>query len=148
MALLRNWLSWPEVSRWWGDPIREAELLEGDLLEPDMAMRIVSFHARPFAYAQNYPVDRWPQLHFAGLPRGSQAINSFIGEPGMIGCGHGPAYLRLLAARLCDEGAPVVAIDPAVNNGRARRAYEKAGFFGEEIVQTNEGPAVLMIFRP
>ena len=44
------------------------------------------------------------------------------------------------------EGAPTVAIDPDVDNTRARRAYEKAGFSGEGIVETGEGPAVLMIF--
>ncbi len=42
------------------------------------------------------------------------------------------------------EGAPVVAIDPDVDNVRARRAYEKAGFRGDAIVETGEGFAVLM----
>jgi aminoglycoside 6'-N-acetyltransferase len=146
LALLRVWLRAPEVLRWWGDPIEQAKILEDDLIEPDMAMHIVSFGAKPFAYAQDYPVDRWPQSHFAGLPRGSRAIDSFIGEPQMIGCGHGSDYLRLLAERLVAEGAPAIAIDPAVGNFRARRAYEKAGFIEEKIVQTSEGPAVLMTF--
>ena len=66
----------------------------------------------------------------------------------MIGRGHGSAYLRLLAARLRAEGAPVVAIDPAADNMRARRAYEKAGFVGDGIVETSAGPSVLMIFEP
>jgi aminoglycoside 6'-N-acetyltransferase len=146
MALLRVWLRAPEVSRWWGDAVEQAEMLERDLIEPDMAMRIVSFNAKPFAYAQDYPVDRWPQPHFADLPRCARAIDSFVGETGMIDCGHGSVYLRLLAARLRADGAPAVAIDPAVDNWRARRAYQKAGFIGEKIVQTSEGPAVLMIF--
>jgi RimJ/RimL family protein N-acetyltransferase len=47
----------------------------------------------------------------------------------MIGRGHGFTYLKLLAERLGAEGAPVVAIDPDVDDLRARRAYEKAGFF-------------------
>jgi aminoglycoside 6'-N-acetyltransferase len=113
-----------------------------------MVMRIVSLDEKPFAYAQDYAVDRWPQAHFAGLPQGSRAIDSFIGEPEMIGLGHGSAYLRLLAARLRADGAPVVAIDPEVDNLRARRAYEKAGFVGDRIVETGAGPAVLMIFEP
>ena len=46
----------------------------------------------------------------------------------MIGRGHGAAYLRLIAERLCAEGAPLVTIDPIVDNLRARRAYAKAGF--------------------
>jgi RimJ/RimL family protein N-acetyltransferase len=48
--------------------------------------------------------------------------------------------------RLKVEGAPVVAIDPDVDNARARRAYEKAGFLGDAIVQAGEGLAILMTF--
>jgi aminoglycoside 6'-N-acetyltransferase len=66
----------------------------------------------------------------------------------MIGRGHGPAYLSLLAERLCAEGAPLVAVDPAVGNLRARRAYEKAGFRLEARVATVPGLAALMIYEP
>jgi hypothetical protein len=31
---------------------------------------------------------------------------------------------------------------------RARRAYEKAGFAGGRVVETSEGLAVLMLFKP
>jgi aminoglycoside 6'-N-acetyltransferase len=55
-------------------------------------------------------------------------------------------YLKLLAERLGADGASAVAIDPAVGNLRARRAYEKAGFRGEAVAESGEGPAVLMLF--
>ena len=143
---LRRWLRTPEVARWWGDPGREFELLRGDLREPRMTMRIVSYRDRPFAYAQDYEVHAWPRAHLAHLPEGARAIDSFIGVMSMIGRGHGGNYLRLLAERLREEGAPLVVIDPAVDNLRARRAYEKAGFRCGTDVATGEGPAVLMIF--
>ncbi len=146
LPLLEHWLRTPEVVRWWGDPDEQAALLRDDLDEPRMVMRIVSFRGRPFAYAQHYGVHDWPQPHFADLPAGSRAIDSFIGEPLMIGRGHGSIYLRLLAEQLGAEGAPVVAIDPDVGNIRARRAYENAGFRGGGCVETVEGPAILMIF--
>jgi hypothetical protein len=73
-----------------------------------MAMEIVSFDRRPFAYCQYYDVHAWPQPHFASLPAGSRAIDAFIGEPEMIGRGHGAAFLKMLAARLRKKGAPVV----------------------------------------
>ncbi len=145
---LRRWLHAPEVKRWWGNPSEQFELLREDLNEPRMTMRIVSFNGRAFAYAQDYDVDAWPQLHLAHLPQGSRAIDSFIGWPSMIGRGHGQAYLRRLAERLCAEGAPLVAIDPATDNLRARRAYEKAGFRAEATVATDVGPAVLMLYEP
>jgi aminoglycoside 6'-N-acetyltransferase len=64
----------------------------------------------------------------------------------MIGRGHGAAFLRLLARRLREEGAPLVAIDPDVYNRRARNAYTRAGFEGDTIVGTGQGLIVLMIF--
>jgi hypothetical protein len=80
-------------------------LLREDLEELCMVMRIVSFEGRPFAYAQDYAVHVWPQPYFARLPPGSRAIDSFIGEPDMIGGGHGSTYLKLLAERLRTEGS-------------------------------------------
>ena len=146
LRLLRRWLQTPEVVRWWGDPVEQAALLEADLDEPLMVMRIVALDGRPFAYAQDYDVGSWPQAHFAGLPAGSRAIDAFVGEPEMIGAGHGTRFLRLLAQRLRAEGAATIAIDPDVANLRARRAYERAGFSGKRVVETADGPVVVMIF--
>jgi aminoglycoside 6'-N-acetyltransferase len=145
---LRRWLGTPEVARWWGDPRREFESLRADLHEPRMTMCIVSFRGRAFAYAQHYEVHAWPHAHLAHLPASARAIDSFIGLPSMIGRRHGSAYLRLLAERLCAEGAPLVAIDPDASNLRARRAYAKAGFVGETPIPTANGPAVVMVFVP
>jgi aminoglycoside 6'-N-acetyltransferase len=147
IPMLDVWLRTPEVARWWGDPDGEAALIRADLATPGaMTMEIVSFDGAPFAYAQNYDVHTWPQPHFERLPPRSRAIDAFIGEPAMIGCGHGAAFLRSLALRLRQEGAQMVAIDPAVDNSRARRAYRKAGFKTAAIVATQDGPAALMIF--
>jgi aminoglycoside 6'-N-acetyltransferase len=147
IAMLDIWLRTPAVVRWWGEPEGQARLLEEDLSDPRMTMRIVSFHGRPFAYAQHYAVHTWPHPHFACLPTGSRAIDAFIGESDMVGKGHGSAFLRLLAEQLIDEGAPLVAIDPHIHNFRARRAYEKAGFRYQCEVMTGEGPAMLMIYQ-
>jgi aminoglycoside 6'-N-acetyltransferase len=143
---LRCWLCTPDVVRWCGDPKAQTVLLRKDLDVPRMVMRIVSYEGRPFAYVQDYDVRAWPQPHFNHLPAGSRAIDTFIGEPSMIGQGHGSAFLRLVAERLRAEGAPVVAVDPDAGNLRARRAYEKAGFCGQDLVETGAEPVVLMIF--
>lgn len=47
-----------------------------------------------------------------------------------------------------DEGAPLVAIDPATDNVRVWRAYENAGLRVEATVATESGPAVLMPYEP
>jgi len=79
IPLLDAWLRTPEVARWWGAPDEQAALLLADLDAPRMAMQIVCFEGRPFAYAQHYDVHAWPQPHFDALPLGARAIDSFIG---------------------------------------------------------------------
>jgi aminoglycoside 6'-N-acetyltransferase len=147
LPMLRSWLATPDVVRWWGDPAEQYAILEEDLRNPLMVMRIVACEGRPFAYVQDCDVHTWPQAHFAHLPEGARGIDAFIGVPDMIGRGHGAAFLRECAAQLIAEGARLVAIDPEASNLHARRAYAKAGFAGERIVATADGPVVVMIFH-
>jgi aminoglycoside 6'-N-acetyltransferase len=144
LPLLKRWLQTPEAIRWWGNPAVEAALIEEDLAIPEMAQWVVSFVDRPFAYVQAYEVHAWPQPHFSHLPPGTMAIDAFIGEHDMIGQGHGGRFLRLLAERLIESGAPVIGIDPDINNLRAQRAYYRAGFRGDMAVETPHGFVVPM----
>jgi aminoglycoside 6'-N-acetyltransferase len=86
-------------------------LLKEDLDNPLMRQWIVEYGQRPFAYVQAYEAHAWPQVHLQSLPGRTQVIDAFIGEPDMIGRGHGSAFLRLLASSFIREGAPLVAID-------------------------------------
>ena len=147
LPMLRHWLESPEPSRWWGDPDFELALIEEDLANPLMRMRIVSLDGRPFAYVQDHDIAAWPQDHLARLPKGTRAVDTFIGEPDMIGKGHGSAYMRLIARQLIAEGAPCVLVDPDPDNLRARRAYTGAGFGQDRLVRTPDGMAVLMVFK-
>lgn len=146
--MLRRWLETPEVRLWWGDPDEQQALIEEDLASDLMTQLIVAVDGRDFAYAQHCEVHAWPDSPFADLPPGSRAIDPFIGEPELLGRGHGSAFLRLICEDLIRAGAPAIGIDPDVDNHRARQAYRKAGFVGEEVVETVEGPAVRMLFQP
>jgi aminoglycoside 6'-N-acetyltransferase len=90
-------------------------------------------------------VARW-WVHLQSLPGGTQVIDAFIGEPDMLGRGHGSAFLRLLASSLIREGAPLVVIDPDAGNLRARRAFGRAGFAEDAVVEAKQGMVVLMMF--
>ena len=147
LCLVAGWLRTPEVMRWWGDPEEQEKLIAQDLDEPLMRQWIVEHRGDPFAYVQVYPAHAWPQPHLAALPDRAQVIDAFIGEPAMLGIGHGNRFLRRLADMLLAEGAPIVAIDPDFDNQRARRAYARAGFVEESAVETEHGPAVLMLYR-
>ncbi|TPW32281.1 acetyltransferase [Martelella alba] len=125
LALIMAWRSRPHVRKWWdlGKPYSEEEMAD-----PRVARWIVSTNERPFAFMQDYSVHGWADHHFASLPEGSRGIDQFIGEPGMIGLGHGTAFIRARMKTLFDEGAAVIATDPHPDNLRAIAAYKKAGF--------------------
>ena len=147
LPMVRRWLHTPAALRWWGEPVREEESLREDLDEPAMTMLIASHDGEAFAYVQHYAVHTWPSPQFAHLPRGSRAIDLFIGHPDMIGRGHGTALVRQLALALRGKGVPAIAIDPDITNHRARRAYKRAGFSREAIVAgAAKRPAVVMLF--
>lgn len=143
LPLLRRWRRMPHVIEWWGDPEIEPE---GEkMADPRVAMWIVEHEGRPFAYAQDYSPHDWEGHPFDYLPPGSRGIDQYIGEPEMVGRGHGSAFVRVHCERLFEDGAPAIGTDPHPDNMRARRAYEKAGFrTASGPVETLWGLAVLM----
>ena len=146
LPVMEQWLKAPEVARWWGDPAEQLVLLREDLDNPLMRQWIVEYGERPFAYVQAYEAHAWPQVHLQSLPGRTQVIDAFIGEPDRLGRGHGSAFLRLLASSFIREGAPLVAIDPDAGNLRARRAFARAGFAEDSVVEAKQGMVVLMVF--
>ena len=142
LPLMREWRSRPHVIEYWGPPDEEAE---ESLLDPNIAMWIVEHEGRPFAYAQDYDPHAWGPHPFAHLPPGSRGIDQTIGEPDMLGRGHGSAFVRQHCDHLFAAGAPAIGTDPHPDNARAIRAYQKAGFtIASAPVETPWGRAVLM----
>jgi aminoglycoside 6'-N-acetyltransferase len=144
LPLLRIWLTTPAVARWWPDPDAQYAGLVEDLDGDAMTMLIVSHRGRPFAYLQHANAHGWGDFT-RGLPADARALDAFIGEPDMVGIGHGSAFLRVAALDLHRRYSALM-IDPAPDNLQAIRAYHKAGFRGEAIVDTPDGPARLMTF--
>jgi aminoglycoside 6'-N-acetyltransferase len=147
LPLIRRWLALPHVIEWWGDPEEQYTLVSGDLDEPAMDQYIVSVAGSPFSYLQCYDLTAW-NSGFGPHPAGTRGIDLFIGEPTMIECGHGSALIRRFVDDRLQKGAPRVVTDPDPANGRAVRAYEKAGFAKDRMVETPDGPALLMIRNP
>ena len=144
LPLIRRWLETPHVSEWWHDPAEQFELVSGDLDHPDMAQFIVASDLRPFAYLQCYNLSDW-NTGFGPQPDGTRGLDQFIGEADMLGCGHGSAFIRTFTEQLLAKGTPRVVIDPDPANARAIRAYARAGFSKDRIVDTPDGPALLMV---
>lgn len=144
--LVNDWIARPHVAQWWLEADGASSFVDrADFDEPDFRMWLVSLDGRPFAYAQDYDPHLYPDHYFYDRDKPARGIDQFIGEPDMIGSGHGSAFIRQRIAMLFDEGAAVVVTDPHPTNARAIRAYEKAGFvrYGEAD-HPKYGPAVLM----
>jgi len=144
LPLIKRWLAAPHVSEWWGDPDQQFGLVSGDLSEPAMDQFIVTAGERPFGYLQCYRLTDW-NIGYGDQPDGTRGVDQFIGEPDMISCGHGSALTRQFTDGLLAAGLPRVVTDPDPSNHRAVRAYEKAGFRRDRMVDTPDGLSLLMV---
>ena len=123
--MLRRWLAEPHVVAVWGDPDEEIALIEWDLDGDDCKMHVV--HAEvPIGYIQNW--DARCEEHFHDFPEGTRAIDTFLGEPRLLGQGHAKAFVRSYARSLIAGGAPLVVTDPRLSNPRGIAMYLAAGF--------------------
>ena len=144
LPTIKRWLETPHVAEWWHDPAEQFELVSGDLDHPEVAQFIVAVDEQPFAYLQCWRLMNWANC-LGPQPDGTRGLDQFIGEAGMLGCGHGSAFVRAFAGRLLANGVPRLVMDPDPSNARAIRAYEKAGFRRDRVVDTPDGPALLML---
>ena len=147
LPMVRQWLQVPEVARWWGDPVEQFGLVSGDMSEPAMDQYIVSStqaFGAPFGYLQCYRLTDW-NICFGSQPEHTRGIDQMIGEAEMIGRGHGSAFIRVFIENLLATGTPRVVVDPDPDNARAIRAYEKAGFVRDKLVDTPDGISLLMV---
>ncbi|QQA43087.1 GNAT family N-acetyltransferase [Pelagovum pacificum] len=145
LPLLAAWRSTAHVRQWWGafEPYSPEALSDARV-----ARWIVSTAGRPFAFIQDYSVHGWDDHHFAALPEGSRGIDQFIGDPAMVGIGHGTAFIGARIRALFENGAPVVATDPHPDNARAIAVCRKLGFVPSGPPQeTAWGPILPMLAR-
>lgn len=147
LLLIRHWLALPHVRQWWGDPDEQYALVSGDLDEPAMDQYVVSTAGRDFGYIQCYDLTAW-NSGFGTHPKGTRGIDLFIGEADMTGHGHGSALIRTFVDHRLKNGSPRMVTDPDPANRRAIRAYRNAGFDEAGMVDTPDGPALLMVRNP
>src|SRR4029079_4907534 len=134
----------PHVTQWWGDPDRQFGMVSEDLTHPAMDQFILVTEGRAFGYLQCYRLTDW-NVGLGEHPEGTRGIDLFIGDPDMVGRGHGSAFIRAFVDGQLAAGTPRVLTDPDPANERAVRAYEKAGFRKERMVDTPEVRSLWMV---
>jgi aminoglycoside 6'-N-acetyltransferase len=99
---------------------------------------IIEQHGRRVGYIQYYPVAD-PAEYQLDDATGTWALDMWIGEPEIWSAGLGSRALSLVAGYLFEhEHAERCLIDPRVENPRAVRAYEKAGFVKVKVLREHE----------
>jgi RimJ/RimL family protein N-acetyltransferase len=150
LPLLHEWLARPHVAEWWGAPptLAAVEAEFAPYLGAASRVRpfVVLVDGAPGGYIQWYVVAGdddgwWPDERDPG----ARGIDQFLADAHRLGRGLGTAVVRAFVARLfADPEVTRVQTDPAPENGRAIRCYEKAGFRRVGVVDTPDGPALLM----
>lgn len=126
LPLVAVWRARPHVLQWWNTP--PDDLAAETVDDATISVWIAEWDGRPIAYIQDYRVHDWPGHHFSFLPVGSRGMDILIGEPDLIGAGHGTQIVGRHVGTLFARGVPAMGIDPHPDNAAARRAYAKAGF--------------------
>jgi aminoglycoside 6'-N-acetyltransferase len=156
LLLMRSWLAQPHVAQWWGDPDTELGYIR-DMLEGRDTTRpfIFSVDGEPVGYIQYWFIGHhqnatWIADHpwLAELPSDAVGVDLSIGEPGRLSRGIGSAVLRAFTERLLAQGYRTVIIDPDPANGRAVRAYERAGYRAIPRLLGRTGDTLIMQYQP
>jgi AacA4 family aminoglycoside N(6')-acetyltransferase len=152
LPLLHEWLNRPHIVEWWGGAGPSLEEVHAQyslraLADAKVTAYIGMLGDTPFAYAQSYVAlgagDGWWEDE---TDPGVRGIDQSIGDPELLGQGLGTRLVRALVDLIfSDPHVTKVQTDPAPNNPRAIRCYEKAGFRKVKIVATPDGPALYMI---
>jgi len=141
LPMLAGWLASPVVAAWWPGAQHQLGLVTEDMENPAMTQRIVLLGDQPIAYVQHFRAQEWQAPHFADLPPDAIAMDVLAAPEGL---GHGGGWIRALGDLLLRQ-ATAVAVDPAPTNLRAIRAFETAGFAGDQVRLDAEGhPARVM----
>ncbi len=144
LPMIATWLAEPHVAEWWDDPETEIAQIREHIDSISVEPLIVELDGKPIAYLQSYDPHLEDGHPYADQPFGTIGVDLSIGRPELIGIGHGSAIISQFVEDLFEEGAPRVIIDPNPANGRAIRAYEKAGFRAIDRRQSVYGDVILM----
>jgi AacA4 family aminoglycoside N(6')-acetyltransferase len=154
LPMLHDWLNRPHIVEWWGGeeerPTLEDVLehyLPRVLAEASVTSYIAMLGEEPIGYAQSYVAlgsgDGWWEDE---TDPGVRGIDQSLTNPTQLNQGLGTRLVRALVERLfLDPTVTKIQTDPAPNNHRAIRCYEKAGFVQQKVIATPDGPAVYMV---
>jgi aminoglycoside 6'-N-acetyltransferase-1b len=152
LPLLFEWLNRPHVIEWWDGPPSLIEVREKYLprvCSASISPHLVFLDGAPVGFIQSYVAmeqgEGWRPGE--GDP-GVVGIDQFLADAADLGKGLGTEMVTQFV-RLLFQNPEVTSIetDPAPGNLRAIRCYEKVGFRKRGVIETPDGPALLMVLE-
>jgi aminoglycoside 6'-N-acetyltransferase len=144
LSLISVWLGRRHVAEWWDDGEGGLAEIRQALTDPATRPQIVALDDRPIGYIQSYDPHLEEGHPYQDQPQGTLGIDQFIGEPDLVGLGHGSRFIAAFVDGLFRQGAARVVTDPHPANDRAIRAYQKAGFRSFDTRHSVYGDVLLM----
>ena len=143
LGLLQGWLRRPHVTRWWGDATKA---LAHVAAQPPERHRIIAVDGHPCGYACWQPLSPTEVaiVGFESFGGTHIDIDILIGEGAYLGRGVGPVALQLIVELLASQGVSSTGLGTDVENARACRAFQKAGF--QQSAEFQEGKRSLVYF--
>ena len=147
--LLCDWLNRPHIAERWGGPVSEAEVrskYSARIQSTSVSCYIAVFDGVPAGFIQSYVAAEgtdgwWPDEHDPGVI----GIDQFVADADNLGRGVGTLMVSEFVRHLFQNFAVTkIQADPAPDNLRAIRCYEKCGFRKADVIETPNGPAILM----
>ncbi len=140
VAMLEEWARRPHVARATSDDPEVTEAFEGvdwveevtrrDELGPDVwEVLVAELDGRPIGMIQITDPHREPDHYWGEIEPNLRSLDIWIGEPDMLGRGHGTEMMRQAIARcFADPSVTAIVIDPLESNDEAIRFYRRLGF--------------------
>ncbi|HEX4319312.1 MAG TPA: GNAT family N-acetyltransferase [Acidobacteriaceae bacterium] len=155
LATLKDWLGRPHVAARWAGAVSMDELREEYLPGAEDASAAKCYLAYvddvAVGFIQSYvAMDSgdgwWPEERDPGV----RGVDLFVADEERLGEGLGTLMLKEFAAMLFEDAAVTkIQGDPSVDNPRAIRCCERAGFQRVGKVMTPDGETMLMVMpRP
>ena len=167
VALLEAWARRPHVVQATSADPAATEAFEGadwvaevsrtDELGADVwEVLVAELDGRPIGMIQIIDPHREPDHYWGAIEPHLRAVDIWIGEPELLGRGHGTAMMRLAIERcFADPTVAAIVIDPLARNTAAIRFYRRLGFvdvgvrrFGDDDRGEGDECLVMRLDRP
>jgi RimJ/RimL family protein N-acetyltransferase len=145
--LLFNWFQQDYISQLWVEPKEWPQFetkWQEKSSESDVFRYIAIIDEEPVGYIQYFRVNDSDRAHFPGvnIPESSIGFDLFIGNPAYLNKGLGTQLIKdfISFVRVLEPHCSTIIIDPAPDNIRAIKCYEKVGFKKIGLFNTPYGP--------